>query len=240
MIVAGAGVGGGSLVYANTLYEPLEAFYRDPSWSHICDWKAELAPYYDQAKRMLGVVENPAAHPQRRGDGEGRGRDGRRRDVPPDPGRACSSAAGDQAPGETVADPYFGGAGPERQPCIGCGECMTGCRHHAKNTLLKNYLYLAEQAGAVVHPLTTVTRVRPRDGGGYTVDARWTKAKLSRRTRHQDLHRRARGLLRRRARHPEAAAPAQGRGRPAEAQRPARLPHPHQLRGDPGRDLART
>ncbi len=63
MIVAGAGVGGGSLVYANTLYEPLDAFYKDPSWSHITDWKAELAPYYDQAKRMLGVVENPLRTP---------------------------------------------------------------------------------------------------------------------------------------------------------------------------------
>ena len=87
-----------------------------------------------------------------------------------------------QAPGETVADPYFGGAGPDRNACLDCGECMTGCRHNAKNTLVKNYLYLAEQQGAAVHPLTTVTRVRPRDGGGYRVDARWTKAKLSRRT----------------------------------------------------------
>jgi cholesterol oxidase len=85
-------------------------------------------------------------------------------------------------PGETVADPFFGGAGPDRNACVACGECMTGCRHNAKNTLVKNYLYLAEKQGARVHPLTTVTRVRPRQGGGYTVEARWTKAKLSRRT----------------------------------------------------------
>ena len=85
-------------------------------------------------------------------------------------------------PGEPVADPYFGGVGPARNPCRNCGECMTGCRHNAKNTLVKNYLWLAEQHGAVVHPLTTVTRVRPREGGGYEVTARWTKAKLSRRT----------------------------------------------------------
>ena len=45
MIVAGAGVGGGSLVYANTLYEPLEQFYKDPQWAHITDWRGELAPY---------------------------------------------------------------------------------------------------------------------------------------------------------------------------------------------------
>ena len=93
MILAGAGVGGGSLVYANTLYEPLDAFYRDPQWAHITDWKAELAPYYDQAKRMLGVVENPLAHPGRRGDGEGRR--ARWASATPSTRRrsACSSAA---------------------------------------------------------------------------------------------------------------------------------------------------
>src|ERR1044072_4508748 len=87
-----------------------------------------------------------------------------------------------QTRGEKVKDPYFGGAGPDRNTCRNCGECMTGCRHNAKNTLVKNYLYLAEQAGAVIHPLTTVTRVRPLDAGGYRIDTRWTKAKLSRRT----------------------------------------------------------
>jgi cholesterol oxidase len=181
MIVAGAGVGGGSLVYANTLYEPLEAFYRDPQWSHICDWKAELAPYYDQAKRMLGVVENPLRTPSDEVMEKVAGEMGVAESFHPTP-VGVFFGAGDQAPGETVADPYFGGSGPDRKACIACGECMTGCRHHAKNTLLKNYLYLAEQAGAVVHPLTTVTRVRPHEGGGYTVDARWTKAKLSRRS----------------------------------------------------------
>jgi cholesterol oxidase len=84
--------------------------------------------------------------------------------------------------GEEHDDPYFGGAGPRRTTCLNCGECMTGCRHNAKNTLVKNYLYLAEQAGAKVHPLTTVTDVRPKVGGGYTVTARWTKAKLSKKT----------------------------------------------------------
>jgi len=87
-----------------------------------------------------------------------------------------------QAEGQDVDDPYFGGVGPRRTTCTNCGECMTGCRHNAKNTLVKNYLLLAEQAGAVVHPLTTVTRVRPREGGGYEVTARWTKAKLARRS----------------------------------------------------------
>ncbi|WP_210504371.1 GMC family oxidoreductase N-terminal domain-containing protein [Nocardioides xinjiangensis] len=181
LILAGAGVGGGSLVYANTLYEPLDAFYRDPSWAHITDWKAELAPYYDQAKRMLGVVENPRHTPA----------DEVMRKVAEDMGVGDTFhptpvgvffGGPDAQGGERFEDPYFGGAGPVRHACRNCGECMTGCRHNAKNTLVKNYLHLAEQAGAVVHPLTTVTRVRPRAGGGYEVTARWTKAKLSRRT----------------------------------------------------------
>ncbi|WP_432476815.1 GMC oxidoreductase [Nocardioides sp. GXQ0305] len=181
MIVAGAGVGGGSLVYANTLYEPLEAFYRDPSWAHITDWKTELAPYYDQAKRMLGVVENPVRTPSDDVMEKVAGEMGVADTFHPTPVGVFFGGAGAD-PGERVADPYFGGAGPDRNPCRNCGECMTGCRHNAKNTLVKNYLWLAEQNGARVHPLTTATRVRPRAGGGYEVQARWTKAKLSRRT----------------------------------------------------------
>ncbi|MDT9591717.1 GMC family oxidoreductase [Nocardioides zeae] len=186
LILAGAGVGGGSLVYANTLYEPLDAFYRDPSWSHITDWKDELAPYYDQAKRMLGVVENPVRTPSddvmlKIAEEMGAGHT-----FHPTPvgvlfgGPELGGA--EKGEGVRVEDPYFGGVGPSRTTCRNCGECMTGCRHDAKNTLVKNYLYLAEQRGAHVHPLTTVTRVRPLDGGGYRVDARWTKAKLSRRS----------------------------------------------------------
>ncbi len=181
MIVAGAGVGGGSLVYANTLYEPLEAFYRDPSWAHITDWKAELTPYYDQAKRMLGVVDNPVRTPSDEVMEKVAGEMGVADTFHPTPVGVFFGGPGAD-PGERVADPYFGGAGPDRNPCRNCGECMTGCRHNAKNTLVKNYLWLAEQNGAVVHPLTTVTRVRPRAGGGYEVQARWTKAKLSRRS----------------------------------------------------------
>ena len=181
LIMAGAGVGGGSLVYANTLYEPLEQFYTDPSWSHITDWKAELAPYYDQAKRMLGVVQNPLYTPADEVMEKVADEMGVADTFHPTPVGVFFGGP-DAQPGEKVADPYFGGAGPERKTCIGCGECMTGCRHNAKNTLVKNYLYLAEQQGAVVHPLTTVTRVVPREDGGYRIDARWTKAKLSRRT----------------------------------------------------------
>ncbi|BDU00769.1 GMC family oxidoreductase N-terminal domain-containing protein [Nocardia sputorum] len=177
-IMSGTGVGGGSLVYANTLYEPPEKFYRDKQWAHITDWRDELAPYYDQAKRMLGVTENPATTPT----------DRILREVAEDMGIGhtyCRTPVGvlfadnDSRPGRQVADPFFGGAGPARSTCTHCGECMTGCRHGAKNTLVKNYLYLAEQAGATVHPLTTVTDVRPRAEGGYEVrtvrTGRWVR-----------------------------------------------------------------
>jgi cholesterol oxidase len=182
MIVSGAGVGGGSLVYANTLYEPPAPFYDDPQWRHITDWRAELDPFYDQAKRMLGVVENPLRTPADEvmekvatdmGVGE---------TFHPTPVGVFFGGPG-QVQGARVADPYFGGAGPDRNTCLGCGECMTGCRHNAKNTLVKNYLYLAEQNGAKVLPLTTVTRVSPRSaeqGGGYDVRVRFTKAKARR------------------------------------------------------------
>jgi len=176
LIVAGAGVGGGSLVYANTLYEPLPAFYKDAQWSHITDWREELAPYYDQAKRMLGVVENPVRTPaddvmEKVASDMGVGDT-----FHPTPVGVFFGGPGAD-PDQVVADPYFGGAGPDRNPCRNCGECMSGCRHNAKNTLVKNYLYLAEQNGAKVMPLTTVTKVSPRDGGGYDVAVKFTKAK---------------------------------------------------------------
>jgi cholesterol oxidase len=182
LILSGAGVGGGSLVYANTLYEPLEQFYDDPSWKDITDWRAELAPYYDQARRMLGVADNPLVTPSDEvmkavADDLGVGET-----FHPTPVGVFFGGPG-QEPSETVPDPYFGGAGPDRNPCRHCGECMTGCRHNAKNTLVKNYLHLAEQNGAQVLPLTTVTRITPRgeaDGGGYAVRVRYTKAKLGR------------------------------------------------------------
>ncbi|UMP01198.1 GMC oxidoreductase [Amycolatopsis sp. EV170708-02-1] len=169
-VLSGAGVGGGSLVYANTLYEPPDTFYRDPQWAHITDWKAELAPHYDQAKRMLGVVENPLVTPA----------DRVLREVAEDMGIADTyrpTPVGVHF-GARDVDPFFGGEGPLRKPCTHCGECMTGCRVGAKNTTVKNYLYLAEKAGAEVHPLTTAVSVRPIDGG-YAVDTvrtgRWMR-----------------------------------------------------------------
>ena len=141
-----------------------------------------------------------------------------------------------QEPSDTVADPFFGGAGPDRNPCSHCGECMTGCRHNAKNTLVKNYLYLAEQNGARVMPLTTVTRIWPRDDGGYDVEVRYTKAKLNRPGSTQGAHRRPGRAGRVGARHPAAAAPDEGRGPPAPPVRPPGPPVAHQLRVDPRRD----
>jgi cholesterol oxidase len=177
MVLAGAGVGGGSLVYANTLYRPLKPFYADRQWSHITDWESELAPHYDRASHMLGVVTNPTVTPS----------DGVMRAVAEDMGVAESFQPTPVGvyfgkPGQSAKDPYFGGAGPERTGCTECGSCMTGCRVGAKNTLVKNYLYLAEQGGAKVIPLTTVTAVRPR-GNSFEVDIRKTGT-TSRKFRH--------------------------------------------------------
>ena len=175
LVFSGAGVGGGSLIYGNTLYEPLPDFYRDRAWSHITDWQDELAPYYDQAKRMLGVVENPRMGPK----------DELLLEVARDRGVAetfhktqVGVFFNEGSEGEEVADPYFGGAGPRRAGCIHCSDCFTGCKHNAKNTTTTNYLYLAEQAGAEVHPLTTVTSVRKEDKGGYVVETERSNGKL--------------------------------------------------------------
>jgi cholesterol oxidase len=176
LILAGAGVGGGSLVYANTLYEPLDAFYRDAQWRDITDWKTELAPYYDQAKRMLGVVENPLRTPSDEVMEKVAGDMGVGETFHPTPVGVFFGGP-DTRPGDAVADPFFGGAGPERHTCVACGDCMTGCKYNAKNTLVKNYLHLAERRGAQVLPLSTVTRVRPRDGSGYDVTMKFTKAR---------------------------------------------------------------
>ncbi|MEV4492280.1 GMC family oxidoreductase [Micromonospora coxensis] len=176
LVLSGAGVGGGSLVYANTLYEPLAAFYDDPQWRGITDWRDELARHYDQAKRMLGVTTYPVST----------GADRAMRAVAERMGvghtfHATPVGVHIGRPGERVADPYFGGVGPERTGCNHCGSCMTGCRHGAKNTLVKNYLWLAEQLGVQVHPLTTVTAVRPAPGGGYEVHTERTGTWLRKR-----------------------------------------------------------
>lgn len=178
MILAGAGVGGGSLNYANTLYHPMDAFFEDPQWKHITDWKSELSPFYDQARRMLGVRTNPTVTPSDRhlrAIAEDMGIEETFRLTPVGVcfGDGKDGDGSQAAPGGSIGDPYFGGVGPDRKACIECGECMTGCRHGAKNTLTENYLYFAERDGAEIHALTSVERIRelPRSrGGGYAVD----------------------------------------------------------------------
>ena len=164
----GAGVGGGSHVYANTLYVPPKQFFDAPEWASITDWADELAPHLDQATRMLGVVRYPY--------------------MPTDVDRVMQQVATEMGRGETfnkapvgvyfgspgveADDPYFGGVGPRRTGCISCGNCNIGCGHNAKNKLTTNYLYLAEKLGAEVHELHEVYDLVPLDGGGFEVHAR--------------------------------------------------------------------
>jgi cholesterol oxidase len=175
LVFSGSAVGGGSVIYGNTLYEPLPAFYADTAWAHLTDWKDELSPYYDQAKRMLGVVTNPRRGPK----------DELLLAVAQDRGVADTFHHTDVGvffnegqEGVEVDDPYFGGAGPRRAGCIHCSECFTGCKHNAKNTTMTNYLYLAEANGAEVHPLTTVTSVAQDGKGGYVVETVRSNGKL--------------------------------------------------------------
>ncbi|WP_245721806.1 GMC family oxidoreductase N-terminal domain-containing protein [Nocardia crassostreae] len=178
LIVAGAGVGGGSLGYANTLYRARPEFARSKQWAHLGDWDAELAPHFETAEKMLGVVTYDAdgdadtlvkeyAEAHGFGDTYARSRVG--------------VFLGE--PGKTVPDPYFRGEGPERTGCIRCGGCLLGCPHNAKNTLVKNYLWFAERRGARILPERSVTDIRPlgaADGSdGYAVTSvrtgRWLR-----------------------------------------------------------------
>ncbi len=168
LILCGAGVGGGSHVYGNTLYVPPRQFFDATGWAGITDWADELAPCYDQARRMLGVTRYPY--------------------MPTDIDRYMQAVASEMGRGETfnktpvgvyfgepgveADDPYFGGVGPRRTGCISCGNCQVGCGHNAKNKVTTNYLYLAEKIGAVVHELHEVYDLVPLDGGGFEVHAR--------------------------------------------------------------------
>jgi cholesterol oxidase len=161
MVLAGAGVGGGSLVYANTLLVPPPSFFADARWAHLDDWEARLRPFYEVALRMLGATRSTYLGPS----------DETLREVSIELGRGETFHQPTVAvffgeAGKTVPDPYFGGEGPERAGCTLCGGCMVGCRYGAKNTLDRNYLYLAERRGASVHPLTTVEKIEPLGGPG--------------------------------------------------------------------------
>lgn len=156
MILNGSGVGGGSLVYASTHIKPPPTFFEAPEWRHLADWEAELTPFYDLANRMLGTAENPRLWPA----------DHVLHEMAQEWGRADTFSRTPVGiyfgrPGETVPDPYFEGQGPPRSGCQHCGGCMVGCRHNAKNTLDKNYLYLAERYGVEVRPEANVLDIRP-------------------------------------------------------------------------------
>ncbi|WP_036555523.1 GMC oxidoreductase [Nocardioides insulae] len=168
LILSGAGVGGGSHVYGNTLFVPPKQFFEAPEWSHITDWSEELAPAVDQASRMLGVERVPYMLTDF---------DRNMKAVAEDMGVGHSFNRAPVgvyfgSPGEEVEDPYFGGVGPRRTGCINCGDCMIGCGRNAKNKLTVNYLYLAEKFGARVHELHEVHEVVPLEGGGFEVRAR--------------------------------------------------------------------
>ncbi len=160
-ILSGVGVGGGSLVYANTLPIPKKKFFNAESWKHLANWEEELAPYYSIARNMLGTAKNPR---------EDYG-DKILKEVANQIGKGMDYETTDAAvyfgePDVTVPDPYFNGEGPERSGCTFCGGCMVGCRHNAKNTLDKNYLYLAQKKGAEIKAESLVYDVLPLDDGG--------------------------------------------------------------------------
>ena len=164
---SGVGVGGGSLVYANTLPIPRAEFFRSGSWAQLADWGEELAPYYAKAKEMLGATENPTLDVGDKVLQELAVEMGRE-----DRFERTNVAVFFGEPEIEVADPFFGGSGPKRTGCTRCGGCMIGCRVGAKNTLDLNYLYLAEKLGAKVLPRMTALAVRAQ-AGGYVVEARY-------------------------------------------------------------------
>jgi cholesterol oxidase len=178
LVLSGAGVGGGSLVYANTLLEPHDAFFEDPQWRHLADWKSELAPYYDLARRMLGVATAPADTPADEVLAQVARHFGVEQTHQP-----ASVGVFLGEPEKRVPDPYFGGAGPDCVGCTQCGGCMVGCRFESKNTLDRNYLYLAESLGARVLPEHQAVEVEQIDGA-YRVETRRPGAWLRKRRRH--------------------------------------------------------
>jgi cholesterol oxidase len=182
-VLHGSGVGGGSLGYANVLMEPSDALFNAPAWRQLADWKTILGPHFATAKRMLGVTPNPRLWPA----------DHVLRDIAADleaaetfhPSTVGTFFGQPGEEGQTVPDPYFDGAGPPRAGCTHCGACMVGCRHNSKNTLLKNYLYFAERAGAEIRAECEVRDIVPSagtDGARYTVHIRRSTSMRGRRT----------------------------------------------------------
>jgi cholesterol oxidase len=188
LVLHGSGVGGGSLGYANVLMEPTDELFAAPAWHKLADWKTILKPHYETAKRMLGVSPNPRQWPADIVLQEVARELGQEQTFKP---TTVGTFFGPE--GVEVPDPYFGGEGPSRRGCIHCGGCMVGCRYNAKNTLVKNYLYLAEKWGAQVRAESEVRDIRPlppgqADGARYTVHYRSSTAVLRRPVRPVRAH----------------------------------------------------
>jgi len=164
-ILSGSGFGGGSLVYANTLLVPPISFFKDRVWNNLeDDWEKELIPFYDIAKKMLGVTTNPFLTDP----------DFLLREYAKDIGREKYFKSTEVGvffgePGKKVKDPYFGGEGPDRVGCTRTGHCMVGCRDGGKNTLDKNYLYLAKKKGLNVLTENLVKCVKVEEDKTYTI-----------------------------------------------------------------------
>lgn len=187
MIICGNAVGGGSITYANTLLVPPDSVWNEGSWAGLSDWVNEMPAHYAEAERMLGVTENrifgKADHLLKEmAELEGVGDTFK-------PTRVATFFPPEgESGGKTYPDPYFDGKGPARGTCTGCGSCMTGCKHNAKNTLDKNYLYFAEKNGAQIFAETRVVDVRPLDGktdgsAGYEVTTERSTAWLRKQRR---------------------------------------------------------
>lgn len=167
-ILSGVGVGGGSLVYANTLPRPRTAFFNSGSWAGIRNWESQLEQHYKTAEEMLGAIPNPKLF-----DADIALKELSVQTNCKNGFEATNVGVFFGEPENTVPDPYFDGNGPDREGCSHCGACMTGCPHNAKNSLDKNYLYLAQNQGAKIIDKQKVTEVKPNivsDGSkGYTV-----------------------------------------------------------------------
>jgi cholesterol oxidase len=167
-ILSGVGVGGGSLVYANTLPVPKKKFFTAGTWSYLAYWEKELEPYYILALDMLRAVPNPKLQVGDLALQQLSKEIGREDHFEP---TSVAVFFGEEE--KTVPDPYFKGKGPEKSGCNFCGGCMTGCRYHAKNTLDKNYLYFAGELGTKIQAESEVVDVKPLDApdgsGGYSV-----------------------------------------------------------------------
>lgn len=175
LVLHGKGVGGGSLVYANTHLKPASNVFRDPAWPAGLEWERELAPHYETARKMLGVTENPRleeaeAALKELGRELGAGTEFHPTEV--------AVYFGEKA-GAVAKDPYFAGGGPERRACTSCGACMIGCRVGAKNTLVKNYLHFAEKWGAKIEAGWKAEDIR-RDGDGYAVHVKGSAGRRGR------------------------------------------------------------